>query len=970
MPDWTINVVRVPIVIGGQNVGFHNSIVIRDNNGVFYAEINGGPRNPTTGELIFFNSPAFQAITAYTSGTYNVGAQVYTSPALTSGLGLGTTVFSGSQSEILARLDAAAACAAQINASDEKYSLLTGPVLVDRETGETAASYNSNSVAATTLECMGLNPSNPAFSNSGAPGSRDPIIPQSDVREIIEQQNLTAPPGNQIPFPPDRQSETIDHPDGSHDVATRDEAGNLLALSRYEASGDLIRTEEHFADGSMSVSTLTEGTATTTLTNSSGQELETIAVDADHAVTLTTFDPSDQQTYSERTITFDAQGRTDSVDTVNDDGSETATGYDDDGNPTWSFEQNADGSGEFSDPDGTHVSFDEGELTDFSVGPDGSPTMSFDTDGGETDLNFNGDGTGTVSKDGEGEIGVPGGTDIRFDDNGTSVDRIDPGSGDPGPGDPGPNPGPGDPGSGPGPHWPLSQPTPPVDPLVLDLDGDGIELISVLQSQAHFDFDGDGFAEKTGWAAANDGFLVRDANANGTVDGVSELFGNEVVDGFTALEGVDANHDGKIDSADSAFAQLRVWRDLNGNGVSNTGELSTLAAAGVSSISLTRVATDETIAGNRIGFTGSFTRTDSSTGTVVAAFFQTDRTLTQWIPPQGFEFSPDVWGLPGVKGYGQLPDLKYAMTLDADLLADVRAFALAGDTMSGGQLRTQFELLLFEWAGVENVSPTSRGPNVDGRHLAFLEKFFGASITQDTGGGPSSNPNGRFGAELERNYTLVSNGLLTRFLSSVPATEFLLGENPLEAFDSPLLPLSGLRYHARSDGFGGDITQVLADAFEAVPAASQAAVEYIDRMVAAIAGAQTDFFGNDRSAFQTAVSAAWDAAGGSDQALLEYTLLITGAAPALTGAAGGGTIQGGSANDVLMGRQGNDQLTGNWGDDVYVYARGGGNDVVADGSFNANDRLLLPGINPSDVTLSRITDSEHLTLIRSQAADQ
>jgi hypothetical protein len=35
------------------------------------------------------------------------------------------------------------------------------------------------------------------------------------------------------------------------------------------------------------------------------------------------------------------------------------------------------------------------------------------------------------------------------------------------------------------------------DPLVLDLDGDGIELVSRAASNTHFDYDKDGFAERT-----------------------------------------------------------------------------------------------------------------------------------------------------------------------------------------------------------------------------------------------------------------------------------------------------------------------------------------------------------------------------------------------------------------------------------------------------------------------------------------
>lgn len=61
------------------------------------------------------------------------------------------------------------------------------------------------------------------------------------------------------------------------------------------------------------------------------------------------------------------------------------------------------------------------------------------------------------------------------------------------------------------------------DPLVLDLDGDGLELVSLAQSATHFDLDDDGAMERTGWVSPQDGLLVQDANGNGVVDGVAEL---------------------------------------------------------------------------------------------------------------------------------------------------------------------------------------------------------------------------------------------------------------------------------------------------------------------------------------------------------------------------------------------------------------------------------------------------------------
>jgi hypothetical protein len=43
-------------------------------------------------------------------------------------------------------------------------------------------------------------------------------------------------------------------------------------------------------------------------------------------------------------------------------------------------------------------------------------------------------------------------------------------------------------------------------------------------------------------------------------------------------------YDGLIDSRDAAFSELRIRRDLNSDGVSQEGELQTLAQAGMESI--------------------------------------------------------------------------------------------------------------------------------------------------------------------------------------------------------------------------------------------------------------------------------------------------------------------------------------------------------------------------------------------------
>jgi hypothetical protein len=46
-----------------------------------------------------------------------------------------------------------------------------------------------------------------------------------------------------------------------------------------------------------------------------------------------------------------------------------------------------------------------------------------------------------------------------------------------------------------------------IDPLVIDLDGDGIELTDINKSTAMFDLTGSGFANRVGWVSPDDAFF-------------------------------------------------------------------------------------------------------------------------------------------------------------------------------------------------------------------------------------------------------------------------------------------------------------------------------------------------------------------------------------------------------------------------------------------------------------------------------
>ena len=115
------------------------------------------------------------------------------------------------------------------------------------------------------------------------------------------------------------------------------------------------------------------------------------------------------------------------------------------------------------------------------------------------------------------------------------------------------------------------------DPLILDIGGNGIETISVAGfSGSLFDHNNDGIRTATGWISAGDGLLVRDLNGNGLIDNGSELFGNNTrlangqnaAHGYAALAELDSNHDNLINQADELFSSLKVWQDINQDGIS------------------------------------------------------------------------------------------------------------------------------------------------------------------------------------------------------------------------------------------------------------------------------------------------------------------------------------------------------------------------------------------------------------------
>jgi len=172
--------------------------------------------------------------------------------------------------------------------------------------------------------------------------------------------------------------------------------------------------------------------------------------------------------------------------------------------------------------------------------------------------------------------------------------------------------------------WTLAQSRTSVTPLVLDLDGNGVSMVSHADG-VDFDFYGDGETVRLGWTEGNDGLLVWDRNGDGRINNGTELFGEAMVkqdgtlarDGFDALSDIDSNLDGVFDAQDTLFDQVQVWVDANRDGVTDAGELHSLAQLGIASLDLNAEASDRVENGNLYGLVSRFTRTDGSQAELV-----------------------------------------------------------------------------------------------------------------------------------------------------------------------------------------------------------------------------------------------------------------------------------------------------------------------------------------------------------------
>ncbi len=204
-----------------------------------------------------------------------------------------------------------------------------------------------------------------------------------------------------------------------------------------------------------------------------------------------------------------------------------------------------------------------------------------------------------------------------------------------------------------------------IDPLALDLNHNGkIDTTNANSSNTLFDMDNNGMSEITGWIDKEDGLLVYDKNNNGKIDNINELFGNENKDGYRELrELINSNDDNVIDKNDTKFKDLKIWQDLNGDGISQSNELKTLDELNITSINLNSKNTNIDDNGNNIFKTSTFTQNGQEylSGDVN---FAVDKRFTDF--RGDYNLSVDALFLPWLRGYGDVKDAHIAYSMDEE----------------------------------------------------------------------------------------------------------------------------------------------------------------------------------------------------------------------------------------------------------------------------------------------------------------
>ncbi|MHA6913268.1 calcium-binding protein [Ralstonia pseudosolanacearum] len=552
-------------------------------------------------------------------------------------------------------------------------------------------------------------------------------------------------------------------------------------------------------------------------------------------------------------------------------------------------------------------------------------------------------------------------------------------------------------------NWRSANTYRPHDPLAIDLDGDGIKSVAINTfSPILFDHNGDGIKTATGWLQGSDAWLVRDINGNGTIDSGLELFGvdtditvngvtRKAENGFESLATLDSNGDKVFDEKDAAFSQVRLWQDLNQNGISEANELSTLSSKGITSIALNYTSTNTDLGGgNSITGKAVVTRSKgtSEVDSVSVGGDSTANNLNLADNPFYRSFTPIAHSgransLPDMHGSGAVRDLRDAMSLGSaqanTLAATVQQFAQATTRDADLALVDQ---LIQQWGNTSSLvtsSPFASGatiyttlanPNAPQaqsiqtfaqqnptlfRKIIALEQFNGATGLAQLITRWGANLPAPVVASLENSYaalresvydSLVTQTRLKPYFDSIKLSVNDQGvtfdsSNLVAALEKKkvsdpkgaLIDLIELHKYASStlSGIGLNETQKLSEWLSGIDATSS--INDVDWTSLNTFSIGNDVVLGNRASDTLKVGDGNDfvwAGFGDDQ---------------LDGGAGDDTLDGGGGNDTITDTSGTNTLKGGAGNDTITgrgtFQGGTGNDSLVSSDFYSGDTYLF-----------------------------
>jgi hypothetical protein len=476
---------------------------------------------------------------------------------------------------------------------------------------------------------------------------------------------------------------------------------------------------------------------------------------------------------------------------------------------------------------------------------------------------------------------------------------------------------------------PLQQAQRTGSPLVLDLSGNGFD-ISQLNDAQHtlFDLDADGIRTSTAWVGPSDALLALDRNHNGIIDSGRELFGNNTAlssgamakDGYAALRDLDGDKDGHITKADAAFADLRVWRDINQNGVSDDNELQSLDTVGITDINLSVTTSSSTLAdGTHLEGSADLT-INGQVHTYTDVWLAEDpfvREFTQPVITDGL--SADT---PNIIGSGEVRDLREAAPQSSALQTLLEQFAQA-DTPEAQRLL--IAPILQAWSNTSGMTTTAQWA-AQGHNVSYA--LAGQDVAQT--------------AQWKQRLSVLEtfSGGTYRSLANTGTTAVSASQTRLQPYlDAVTLVIDDTGPHLDAS----KLATLLDDTWARNPGKALADLVELQRYAPhTLSSANFD----TASRLQD-----WAASIDNNSPLYarmhQLGILNTGQT---TGSNGADILLATTDNQVCHAGDGNDLLSGGTGNDTYVFEAGNGSDRITetDSQGDSHDVLQFSGAIQSD----------------------